>query len=202
MKSKGRRVKFSFILYQCMPATHPNLQDWSQLCCLTPNKINSNGIHANVKLMPSLSIWLFPHPILFSLTPSIAPLPDPLSILCDSWRGNLTWASPSHPIIVTHSCSSAGTQSWRAVDRFHCCTVSPSMCLRADIPAHRDSSDYHIVKTVCTCCCSGQRQEELQVSWLAVCLQPAEDRGWPMHHKNSGCKGQAAAAAGHGGVLV
>lgn len=116
-----------------------NLQNWSQHCCLMPNKINSNGIHANVKLMPSLSIWLLPHPILSSLTPSIAPLPDPLSILCNSWLGNLTWASPSHPIIVTHSCSSAGTQSWRAAERFHCSTASSSMCLRADIPALRDS---------------------------------------------------------------
>lgn len=90
--------------------------------------------------MPSLSIWLFPHPILSSLTPSIAPLPDLLSILCDSWRGNLTWASPSHPIIVTHSCSSAGTQSWRAADRFHCSTASSSMCLCADIPTPRHSN--------------------------------------------------------------
>lgn len=146
--------------------------------------------------MPSLSICLFPHPILFILTPSIAPLLDSLSILCDSWRGNLTWASPSHPIIVTHSCSSAETRSWRAADRFHCSAVSSSVCLCADIPALPDSPDYHIFMTVSTCCWSGRRREELRISWLAVCLQPAEDGGWPLLHKNTGCKGQAVTAAG------
>lgn len=56
--------------------------------------------------------------------------------------------------------------------------------------------------TVSTCCCPGWRQEELRVGWLAVCLQPAEDGGWPMLHENSRRKGQAAAAVGRGAVLV
>lgn len=161
-----------------------------------PNKINSNGIHANVKLMPSLSIWLFPHPILSSLTPSIAPLPDPLSILCDSRWGNLTWVSPSHPIIVTHSCSSAGTQRWRAADRFHCSTASSSACLRADIPALRDSPRLPYIHDYFHMLLPRTEAREITGRLAGSLSSACWGGGWSKLPESSGCKAQAAVAAG------
>lgn len=111
----------------------------------------------------------------------MAPLSDPLSILCDSWGGNLTRGSPSHPIIVTHSCLLRGWWEGAGAGRFRRSAASPGVCLSGEVPAPGDFPrlpyswqfgvrEFHTPLP-------WTQEGELRAGWQALCLQPAEDQG-------------------------